>query len=286
MAASVPGRTGRVLLLDAGANAEADTLHLANLLRSLTFSSRFRKVSTAPRLGLLNIGQEPIKGMRVTQRAFALLQRSRLHFIGNVEPHELLGDRIDAVICDGFTGNVLLKTYEGLSERLAQFIESHIDDRSPELREEMNGVLEKFQKTHHYQNVGGAPLLGPQKTVVVAHGRSQSPAIANAIRLADRLADAEVYRRISEQLLEGGILAELKHLNTVMMLENFKYRWGFTPSRGALFSYQLNLLLADESCVERRKHRALFLDRRTADDPGPGRPDRQGKSKARSSAAR
>ena len=228
MAVSIPGRTGRVLLLDAGANAEADPMHLA---QSAALAHVFLKISEGldhPRLGLLNIGQEPAKGTKVTQRACALLQRSHLHFIGNVEPNELFEDRTDAAICDGFVGNVLLKTYEGLSERLIEFIESHIEKQSSALREEMHQLLQTFRQTHHYQNVGGAPLLGPQKTVVVAHGRSRSPAIANAIHLASRLAGADVYRRMSDQLQEGGILAELKHLNTLVMLENFKYKWGFT----------------------------------------------------------
>ncbi|MCE5244673.1 MAG: phosphate acyltransferase PlsX [Syntrophobacteraceae bacterium] len=228
MAVSLPGYAGRVLLLDAGANAESDTIHL---VQSAALAHAFLKVSEgldSPRLGLLNIGQEPIKGMRVIQRAFALLQRSHLRFIGNVEPTELFSDRTDAAICDGFVGNVLLKTYEGLSEKLIRFFEAHSGEWSEPLRDEMQQLLQAYNRTHHYQNVGGAPLLGTRKTVVVAHGRSQGRAIANAIHLASRLAGEEVFRRMSDQLMEGGILAELKHLSTIMMLESLKTRWGFT----------------------------------------------------------
>ena len=128
MAVALPTRAGRVLLVDAGAQTEANTVHLT---QSAALASTYLKVTQGldhPRVGLLNIGQEPVKGRKIIQRAFTALERSPLHFIGNIEPQDLFLDRTDAVICDGFVGNILLKMVEGLMETLFQYLASDLDD--------------------------------------------------------------------------------------------------------------------------------------------------------------
>lgn len=232
MAVPLPAPAGKVLLLDAGAHAAADPIHLA---QSAALAHAFLKVTenlAHPRIGLLNIGQEPMKGTKVIQRAFDLLERSRLNFIGNIEPQGLFTNQADIAICDGFVGNVLLKVYEGLSETLLQLLESRLHDAAADARHMLHEAFGHFQQAYHYENVGGAPLLGIRKTVIVAHGRSQGPALANAIQLAHKMAEDRVYERMREELESDPILAELKHDNALLMLEKFKHKWGFGESGG------------------------------------------------------
>ena len=227
MAVPLPTRSGRVVLLDAGAYAEANSIHLA---QSAVLAHAFLKVTgglSQPRIGLLNIGQEPLKGRKVVQRAFNLLERSRLHFVGNVEPNDIFAGRADAVICDGFVGNVLLKMYEGFSETLLRFLESQVETAGGEFRKDFAAIVDRFKRNYQYEYVGGAPLLGVRKVVVVAHGRSGATAIANAICYASRLSGEKVYERLSEELEREGTLAELRHQNALLMLEQLKSKWGF-----------------------------------------------------------
>jgi glycerol-3-phosphate acyltransferase PlsX len=231
LAVPLPTPSGRVLLIDAGAQAEANTIHLA---QSAALAHAYLKVTQDldhPRVGLLNIGQEPSKGMRVIQRAFALLERSRLHFVGNVEPQDLFTDRTDAAICDGFVGNLLLKMYEGLLETLLRFLETNLDDHEETTGEGLLQVLQRFRNRYHYQNVGGAPLLGVRRTVVVAHGRSRDQAIASAIVLASQMTGDRVYEHISTELEKNGLLTDLKHDSTALMLEQLRNKWGFMPKQ-------------------------------------------------------
>jgi len=227
MAVPIPTPTGRVLLADAGAHAEANSIHLA---QSAALACMYLKVTDGlgnARVGLINIGQEPIKGTKVIQRAFALLKRSRLHFIGNIEPQDLFANQTDAAVCDGFTGNVLLKAYEGLSEILVELLEAQLAEHEAASREQLRETFDRFQKAHHYQNIGGAPLLGVRKPVVVAHGRSQGPAVASAILLACGLAEDRVFQRMGDELEKDALLTELRHHNARLMLDNLKSRWGF-----------------------------------------------------------
>jgi phosphate acyltransferase len=231
MAVPLPTPHGKVLLIDAGAQAEANTIHLAH---SAALANVYLKVTQGlehPRIGLLNIGQEPSKGIRVIRRAFALLERSSLRFIGNVEPQDLFTNRTDAAVCDGFVGNLLLKMYEGLIETLSQFLEANVDDRERSASEGLRQLLQRFQGSFDYQNVGGAALLGVRKTVVVAHGRSRAKAIASAILLASQLAGDRVCERISTELEKDGVLINLKHDNTALMLEQLRSKWGFTQKQ-------------------------------------------------------
>lgn len=229
LAVPIPTLFGKVLLVDAGAHAEANTVHLA---QSAALAHVYLKVTenlSQPRVGLLNLGQEPMKGTKIIQRAFAILERSHLQFAGNIEPSDLFTDRIDAAICDGFLGNVLLKMYEGLAETLPLLLEAQLDKEEAHLMTGLQQVFRRFRKAHHYQNVGGAPLLGVTKPVIVAHGRSQGTAIANAIHLAFRLGQENIPQRMADELEKNSVLADLKHTSALLMLENLKKQWGFTP---------------------------------------------------------
>lgn len=225
MAAPVPMLEGRVLLVDAGAHAEANTIHLA---QSAALAHAYLKVTDGldrPRIGLLNIGQEPLKGIKVVRRAFTLLSRSPLNFVGNVEPTRLFARVTDAAICDGYVGNVLLKTTEGLAEVFLGVLKPFAAEIGSD---GLRRAVACLEKAYDFENVGGAPLLGVKKPVVVAHGRSGRRAISNAIRLAADLAEKKVFARMADEIEKDAALAEIRRLGTVLMLENLKSRWGFT----------------------------------------------------------
>jgi glycerol-3-phosphate acyltransferase PlsX len=232
MAVPLPTSTGNVIIADAGAHAEANSIHLAQSAALADAYLKLMNGSSHPRIGLLNIGEEPIKGTRAILRASALMKRSSLNFVGNVEPQGLFCDRVDVAVCDGFVGNVVLKLCEGLSANLLNFIESQlIADRENE-QSGLWQIVRRLRKTYDYQSVGGAPLLGVRKPVIVAHGHSHAPAISNATLFAYRVVRERVIERLSEALEGDSILSELKHQNAVLMLESLRNKWGFTQKNG------------------------------------------------------
>ena len=229
LAVSLPTETGRPILLDAGAHAQAGTVHLA---QSAALAHIYLKVTQGidqPRIGLLNIGQEPGKGTSAVRRAFALIKRSGLNFIGNIEPNDLFSGLADAVVCEGFVGNVILKMYEGLSDGLLRELGRKVAQCSSESRDDLSRILDDFQKSYHYSHVGGAPLLGVNKTVVVAHGRSDSTAISSAIQLTCRVAAEQICTKMTQALEQDSSLVDFKFFNALLILENLKKKWGFSP---------------------------------------------------------
>ena len=227
LAVPFPTRNGKPVLLDAGAHPEASTVHLA---QSAALAHVFLTVTeglTRPRIGLLNIGQEPGKGTRAVRRAYDLLKRSTLHFIGNVEPNDLFADSADAVVCEGFVGNVVLKMVEGFSETLIRDLKDRIESGDPEPG--LEKIAEDFERRYHYRGVGGAPLVGVAKPVVMAHGRSRAEAFSNAVAMAVSMAERQVCRLMAERLGEDSALADFKYYNTALILEKLKKKWGFSP---------------------------------------------------------
>jgi glycerol-3-phosphate acyltransferase PlsX len=222
----IPAPQGQVFLVDAGAHVEANAFQLAQWAVLVHIYLKVTGKAQQPRLGLLNIGQEPIKGTRVIQRAFSLLNRSPLNFVGNVEPRDLLTGKADAVVCDGFTGNIFLKLFESLSENLLAFWKGRIQEHAPSLDQELLEDFDHLQRTYYYQQVGGVPLLGIRKTVVVAHGCSDASAISNAIRVTSNLVEMEIFERMSDELTKDPTLKDLKHHHAQGMLGHWKSKWG------------------------------------------------------------
>ncbi len=227
LAVSFPLREGNTLLLDAGAHAQAGTVHLAQSAALAHIYLKITRGISNPRVGLLNIGTEPGKGTWAVQRAFSLLKKSALNFIGNLEPGDLFAGRADAVISEGFVGNIVLKTYEGLSDSLIAALECKAGEAGHEVSRELSGVLRSFQEKFDYRGVGGAPLLGVKKPVVVAHGGSEKKAVCNAIHGTLILARDEICSRMAEELEQDRALADFKYFNALLILENLKKKWGF-----------------------------------------------------------
>ncbi|MCB2223298.1 MAG: phosphate acyltransferase PlsX [Actinobacteria bacterium] len=176
------------VVLDIGANVEVRPQTLAEFGVMGSVLAEIHLGIERPRVGLLNIGEEAGKGRALEKEAHALLGEMPIDFVGNVEGRDLGSDRVDVIVTDGFTGNVLLKTAEGTARTVARLVvETMASDADPAFQEaagtvlpRLMGVRERFDPEAH----GGAHLVGARGTVVICHGSSSRVAIANALRLA------------------------------------------------------------------------------------------------------
>ncbi len=224
LAVSLPTTDARPILLDAGAHPESGALHLA---QSALLAHMYLRVSRGierPAVALLNIGSEATKGTRAVQRAYALLHRSSLNFLGNMEPHELFAGKADAVVCDGFVGNIVMKMCEGFSEWMMGELGSRVAPRSTGL----GTALEDLKQGLAYQHVGGAPLLGVKSPVIVAHGRSGRSAVSSAIGLACRITRDRICEKMAD-IEQGASAVDFKQFSAMVFFENFKTRWSSAP---------------------------------------------------------
>jgi len=193
------------LVIDVGANADCAPEHLqAFALMGATYAQSVLGIPD-PSVGLLNIGEEDTKGNRVANETFTVLRGGPLSFAGNIEPHRLLTERpVDVVVCDGFIGNIFLKSTEGGIAAFSTLLKRSV------LRNAITKVgafllrrsFADMRKVFSYKRRGGAPLLGVNGVVVIAHGRSDAEAIGGAIDVARRQAEADLGRRLA-QGLEG-----------------------------------------------------------------------------------
>jgi glycerol-3-phosphate acyltransferase PlsX len=178
------------LLVDAGANADCRPEHLVEFARLGSLYSRHLLKIESPRVGLLNNGAEEGKGNHLAQEAYDLLQGAPdINFIGNIEGHDVARRTTDVIVTDGFTGNIVLKTIEGLSDSFLNTVRhiSQVFSRGHQVsgKDLLRDIgLGSLVKKMDYTEYGGACLLGVNGNVIIAHGRSQSKAIKNAIGLA------------------------------------------------------------------------------------------------------
>ncbi len=199
----IPTMTNRkLLLMDAGANAECrpEMLRQFGIMASL-YLENVEGIKD-PEIGLLNIGTEDTKGGPLQIEAYKLLKESPVNFVGNIEARELPAGVCDAVISDGFTGNVALKLYEGVASNMMKLIKRTLMST---FRSKIAALLAKkslysLKDKMNYDDIGGAPLLGVKKPVIKAHGSSNADAIKNAIRQAKRCAENDVAGKISADL--------------------------------------------------------------------------------------
>lgn len=199
----IPTMTDRkLLLMDAGANAECrpEMLRQFGIMASL-YLENVEGIKD-PEIGLLNIGTEDTKGGPLQIEAYKLLEESPVNFVGNIEARELPAGVCDAVISDGFTGNVVLKLYEGVASNMMKLIKRTLMST---FRSKIAALLAKkslysLKDKMNYDDIGGAPLLGVKKPVIKAHGSSNADAIKNAIRQAKRCAENDVAGKISADL--------------------------------------------------------------------------------------
>jgi len=187
-----------VVLCDGGANVESRPLHLLhNAAMSATFLKSIYGIES-PRIGLLNVGSEQDKGNTLAKETHELLSRSGLNFQGNVEGSDLFKTSVDVIVCDGFTGNVVLKNSEGLSEFIFSTIAKEFSNDSAgdidlgPFKEKVSMGLKKIASRFHYAEAGGAPLLGPRGICTIGHGKSDEKAICNAITWTCKMIDSKI----------------------------------------------------------------------------------------------
>jgi glycerol-3-phosphate acyltransferase PlsX len=172
------------VVLDSGANIEVKPEHLVQFAVMGAVLSEVLFGLEKPRVGLLNIGEEPGKGRQLDKDAFDLLAATSLNFVGNVEGRDLATDRADVIVSDGFTGNVFLKTTEGAAQTMAILMMEAFSQLEPETQAAVLPALGEIRRRMDYETYGGAHLLGVNGVVVIAHGSSSHVAIANGIRIA------------------------------------------------------------------------------------------------------
>ncbi len=182
------------LLLDVGANVDSDPQHLVQFALMGDLYARNVLHIARPRVGLLSIGEEDSKGNAQTRETLPLLRASTLNFIGNVEGRDLFNGHADVIVCDGFVGNVALKTGEGLvklvSSSLKESLRSTVTSQIGALLSLK--AFKRFKKRLDYTEYGGAPLLGVRGVCIVGHGSSNDKAILNGIRVTAEFAEARV----------------------------------------------------------------------------------------------
>jgi glycerol-3-phosphate acyltransferase PlsX len=202
LAAILPTLAGHAVLLDVGANVSCKPQHLMQFaVMGHLFSKKIIGIDS-PRVGLMSVGEEESKGNELTKEVHKGLKRLHLNFIGNVEGRDIFNGRADVIVCDGFTGNVALKTSEGLIEAAVKLLK---DELSRNLQVKLGALLsqksfERLKKRLDYSEYGGALLLGLRGVTIICHGRSSSNAIKNAIRVAKEFAENQVNTKIESEL--------------------------------------------------------------------------------------
>lgn len=192
------------LLIDAGANVDCRPSHLVQFAQLGTIYAKQIFGISLPRVGLLSNGEEEAKGNRLTQKSHQLLKKTKLNFIGNIEGQDIAKRTADIIVTDGFTGNIVLKTIEGMNDNwlysLGQVGQIFSKAYSLPSRASHRDIgMDSWTKRLDYREYGGACLLGVNGNVIVAHGRSQAKAIKNAIGLAKKTVEQGIPQIIKEE---------------------------------------------------------------------------------------
>jgi len=203
LAAVMPNLNGTAtIVLDVGATSECgpENLEQFAVMGEIFYRAIFGVKQ--PRVGLLSNGEEAHKGSELVRQTHQLLKQLPLNFIGNVEGRDVINGKVDVIVTDGFTGNVLLKASEGVAMVLAGMLKEALSSTvSAKLGATLaQQALRKFKKRVDYSEYGGAPLLGVRGVCIITHGGSNSNGIKNAIRVASEFAAARVNEKIQDEL--------------------------------------------------------------------------------------
>ena len=186
LAAVIPAQENEFVLLDSGALVECSPRNLLDFAIMGSIYSREILGYKSPRVGILSNGTEPGKGIELTKESCKLCQKANLNFIGYVEGHDLFHNKVDVVVCDGFVGNIVLKTLESFFKGMAGWLKTEITKNPKRKLGELlaRNAFRAIARRVDPDNTGGAPLLGLNGAIVKAHGSSSERAVMNAIRLA------------------------------------------------------------------------------------------------------
>lgn len=191
----IPSAQGTVFLIDMGANVDTRPQHLLQFAHLGTIYAQDLMGMENPRVGLLNNGSEPGKGNEQTLETYALLESApSLNFVGNVEGRDVIHGQCDVLVCDGFVGNVLLKFYESMAGFINNLLKTEMEEQGVKLD------LKRVYSRLDYSTYGGAPLLGVNGVVIIAHGGSPPQAIRNGIGVAARSVERRMVEHIAARL--------------------------------------------------------------------------------------
>lgn len=204
LAALLPKVDGRTLVLDVGANVEAKPHQLVQFAVMGSFYAESVMGVNQPKVGLMSVGEEESKGGPRVREQYRVLSSAGIHFVGNVEGRNVFSGDVDVIVCDGFTGNVILKVAEGLGEMVIGMLREEAR-QSPMYGAGLlmaKGAFLNLKRKVDYTEYGGAPLLGINGACLIGHGRSNTKALRNAVRFAHSYAQSGVIRRIGDKILE------------------------------------------------------------------------------------
>lgn len=208
IASPLPNEHGICNILDAGANPEAKPEHLvAYAIMGTAFARGVLGVKD-PKVGLMSNGEEDEKGTTFTKETFKLLKQTPgIHFIGNVEGHDLFDTELDVVLCDGFVGNIVLKSCEATAKAVSKWLKTEIKASPIRMAGAFlaKGAFKALKEKSSYETYGGSPLLGVNGVVIIAHGSSSPLAIRNAIRVGLETVEKQVNPRIEKALAEAAL---------------------------------------------------------------------------------
>ena len=220
----VPSLTKGTVIIDAGANVDCKPRHLVQFgLMGSIYAERILGIAS-PRIGVLSNGEEENKGNDLTRAASEELSATTLNYIGYVEGRDIFDGKVDVIVCDGFTGNIALKTMEGVASFagavLKDAFQKNLSTRVAYLLS--RGSLREAYRRLDYAEYGGAPLIGLDGVAIIAHGGSNALAIKNAIRAAANAVDQQINRHIGEALAESpGVVTKKEGLSRKLW-ERFK----------------------------------------------------------------
>lgn len=219
-----PTLRGWTLLLDAGANVDCKPFHLVQFAIMGEAYAKYILKKENPLVGLLSNGEEESKGNELIRETNAILKKSSIGYIGPVEGRDIFNGRADVVICDGFVGNAALKICEGLAEAIGAMIKEELKTswRAKIGYLFARQAVNKIKKKLDYSEYGGAPLLGVEGVVIIAHGRSSPKAIKNAVRLAHEFAQINLPKLLAHNLDKNQELQRIGAKNITKIWEQIK----------------------------------------------------------------
>lgn len=199
---SFPTLSGRCIIVDAGANVDCKPEHLLQFaIMGNTYAKNALGIKN-PKVAVLSIGEEETKGNELIFETSKLLKKTNLNFIGNIEGGDVPKAKADIIVCDGFVGNVFLKTSEGIAEMIEKLLKNSIKTNPlcwcsvPFLKL----AFKKVKRTTNYDESGGAPLLGVNSPCVIGHGKSNARAVKNALIVASKYAENNINKKIEEDI--------------------------------------------------------------------------------------
>ena len=213
LAPYVPIENGGFILCDAGANMDLKPQHL---LQFAIMASSYLEIQTSiksPRVGLINIGIEEGKGNELTKAAYTMLKNNITNFTGNIESRYLLDGKVDVAVCDGFTGNIILKLTEGIFNNITKYIEKEINNQK---FSNLDQISMSLKNRYDFEEYGGTPLLGINGIVMKCHGASSKKSIRNTIKSVKKFHDEDLINKIGKKMiLHSDIFNKNKNHNEI-----------------------------------------------------------------------